>query len=259
MKAYIGIDASVNSTGLVIRIPELNKLHFIKIVADYEKKCSGSIKQVKYDRFNPGENYSSEDVSKIVSSMRVAKTIGELVVKHDCGCNEFEFTMEANIMPRRISSSHNDLVANNSVIKAFIIAKYGVKAINIVAPSQLKLSYTGSAATKKKIGGKMVKIDSKAAMLSAFKKEFPGFDYTGKIDDVIDAYGLSKYVENMNFQLAERKRLNEEAKASKKLAKEEAKRKKAGLPSLQYLNSIDYIVKQEEQAVKLMVESTTNL
>lgn len=221
MKAFIGIDASIHSTGLVIRIPEINKIHFTKIVSKLDKKCSPSIRQFKYDWNIDKTSFSTEDISKIVSSFRLCQKIDEVIKKYCSDVTEYEFFIEGSIMPRKISSSHNDLVANNSIVKLYLLTNFKGSTVEVIPPTSLKLSYTGNGSSKRKVNGKFVKI-YKTEMEAAFLKEFPRFTVSGKLDDVVDAYALSCYTDNMIIQ--------EERKAAEKLLKAQeraAKRKKS--------------------------------
>ncbi len=100
---------------------------------------------------------------------------------------------------------------------------YSGSKINVIPPTQLKLSYTGSGTSWKMVGGKKISTKPKELMLERFIKEFPGFHESGKIDDVIDAYALTVHHENLKAVMEERKRIA----AEERLAKKEKKEKKA--------------------------------
>lgn len=230
MKAYVGIDAAINSTGLVIRIPETSKVHFCKIVSKLDKKNSNSVKQYKYDRLIDKSTYSTEDIGKIVSSSRLCKVIKKILDKHCKEVTEYEFSIEGSMMSqgfKKKQSRVTDLVANNSIIKLFLLSIPN-GTIEVVAPSALKKSYTGDARTKKKgLDGKWIKLDPKKKMQDVFVKEFKGFHISGKLDDVIDAYGLSTHTENKVKRKIEHDlaiiRRREEKKAAR-LAKKNARK-----------------------------------
>ena len=186
---FIGIDASLNSTGLVIR--KEGKTHLYAIVSELTKKFTPSIKQVHYQRTitnKDNSDYSTDEMDKIKSARTLTKTIQGVVNTHltdqERESNEIVVVaIEGTIMaaPRFGLGRLNDLVMSAAVIKLWLLST-NFKVV-VVPPKSLKMRYFGNGNAKK--------VD----MVGMFLKKVPSVHNLGKIDDVADAHALSEWVD----------------------------------------------------------------
>lgn len=215
----VGIDASINSTGVVIALVntvasnvwkyacpnkttkqhtfefnELAAIKFYRIVSSEPKSSKSLSKNVRHisyyrdkDKF---ASYAEEDIYKIQSADKLAKVILKLVIdfcnEHNCNDVIVDARIEGSVMAtsfRNKQSRLNDLTAFNTIIKLMLLKSDKFDIIHIVPPTTLKKIATGSGRAKKE------------DMEYSFKIMNDDFDYTGKVDDVIDAWflALSKF------------------------------------------------------------------
>lgn len=221
----VGIDASMRSTGLVIAVvnPEVTDCkHYDYVDAKGTNKkrvfkCS-QIEAIKYYRIVSNEpksakslsktiqhvpyyrekdefaTYAEEDVYKIQSADKLASLILKLVRQfcdeHDCKDAIIDARIEGSVMAtsfKNRQSRLNDLTAFNTIIKLMIIKSQDFDMLHIVPPTTLKKEATGSGKAKK---------DDMEYHFKFFNEDF---DYTGKVDDVIDAWFLAL----CNFNIAD--------------------------------------------------------
>ncbi len=184
MIAKIGIDLSMNSSGITLIIDELNVTkHFI--ISNAAVKSSADVQLLTYTRDQRSDNYSYSDLATVNSATSLAKRIWNLIseLQKIYKFSEVDARIEGSIMSqgfKRHQAKVNDLTVFNSSIKRMLINHELVKSITIVAPATLKKWATGKGNAKKE------------QIVEAFLKEFPKFDQTGKIDDVADSYYLAK-------------------------------------------------------------------
>lgn len=205
----IGIDASINCTGICFTTIDLDKK---ETHSDYyavipfekpkvlkrkstkipKKKWSDSINIVEFikmDIDSKVDNFSYQDISKVISAKNLAIKIKETIIKYteDKYYDEISVRMEGALMSSGFSAKHarvNDLIAyavetRNMLVYDEKLSKL-INYISLVAPKTLKKLATGNGNA------------SKEFMIEKHQDIFAGlFDYYGKIDDVIDAYWLS--------------------------------------------------------------------
>jgi Holliday junction resolvasome RuvABC endonuclease subunit len=185
--ASVGIDLSMNSTGLVFIINDPSKkdpiLKFI-VITNESVPSSASCRLVTYKRDYRNENYSYRDIGYLNSAKSCAAKIRKLMLDFQKTYNieKYEAAIEAPIMGRFTSQSRlNELVVYNAMAKMMLLQYDIVESIAVVAPTTLKKLATGKGNCKK------------TKVLETFLEEFPDYDNTkGKNDDVADAYYLAK-------------------------------------------------------------------
>lgn len=189
--AQIGIDLSINSTGLSMYFKDKDNLivKFFQICST-ETKVSGSVQLVTYKRVPKIDQYSTDDLITVIDAASLANCINKLLIKLQSiyKFDKIDVRMEGSIMSTggfgRGSSSKgrlNDLTVFNSTTKRMLLLHPLVHSIAIIAPKALKKHFTNNGNAKKE------------RMIETFLKLFPDFDKSRKvkIDDIADAYALS--------------------------------------------------------------------
>jgi Holliday junction resolvasome RuvABC endonuclease subunit len=180
--AKVGLDMSINSTGLTFIFGDIVK--FYQIVPA-QSPHSASISQVVYKRDWRKDNYSYEDLAKIISATRLSLKINDILkrLKDTYSIDSFDVRIEGSIMSqgfKKQQSRVNDLTVFNSNVKLMLINNKTVSRICVVSPTSLKKWATGKGNSKKD------------AIVLKFVEQFPEFDKIGKIDDIADSYFLAK-------------------------------------------------------------------
>lgn len=188
-KIYVGIDVSVNSTGLVIR--KNNETFFYRIISQKGSKTnSPSVILLKYERLLDGKTESEKEIEKIVSGEALAKLITSTIKRHIDENDYLSVRQESSVVSvGRVL----DLVMFNVLIKREILRELNPDEWYIVPPKTLKKAYTGNGNAKKDL------------MIETFLKDHKGFDVVShpkaKIDDIVDAYALTVYENDKNKYL----------------------------------------------------------
>lgn len=186
---YVGIDQSINSSGLAFRTDD-GYLKFYQITPG-PVKHSPTVQNVTYKK-EASTEYSVSDLMKVKNGFRLGKTFLKLIERHKeltCATKVY-LAMEGAVMSFGFKKSQarlNDLIAYNTMIKfALITADYD--RYEVVAPSALKKLFTGKGNCKKE------------AMIEKFLQEVPDFVNEYKIDDIADAYALTKIFEHKQYK-----------------------------------------------------------
>lgn len=189
-KTIIGIDLSINSTGLVILNYEddvLIKEIFYRIIPEElltSGKKNSSLHTKTYKKNYDKSNYSSEDLTKVMAAARLGSKIKEFIdLNHKLfGAEYTEVRLEGSVMATSFRSHQarlNDLTAFNTMNKFMLLSsiKY-LNTVYVIAPTSLKKLAVGKGNAKKEL------------MIEKFFEIKPKFDTLGKMDDVVDAYFL---------------------------------------------------------------------
>lgn len=205
MELRIGIDASINATGIVIMGKSGEKImfndYYLLVPSFGDKKppkCSSSATLITYDRVweTKESTYSEQDIFKILSATNQAKTIVELIsqqlekVSRD---TKISCRIEGSLMSSSFKSGMsrlNDLIAFGSVMRYELIKSGLIHEFKIIPPKTLKKLATGNGNAKK--GDMILKHQE------VFADQM--FDYSGKHDDIIDAFWLA-YVEEVKNKI----------------------------------------------------------
>lgn len=184
--AKIGLDISINSTGIAFIFEDIVKLY--QICPDVSTH-SPSIKQITYKRDWRKTNYSYEDLAKVNSAHTLSVTIAKLMktLAQTYAIDKFDARIEGSIMSQGFKNKQsrvNDLTVFNSTVKLMLLKNDLVQSISVVSPGALKKIATGKGTAKKE------------QIIRCFLSEFPEFVNAGKIDDIADAYYLAKFQYN---------------------------------------------------------------
>jgi Holliday junction resolvasome RuvABC endonuclease subunit len=203
MNMYVGIDPSINSTGIVIQIFDENikiKEHFYIIKPDKltkkEQIAQGKyiffdyILYTKLDLKNENDNNHISELHKTLNMIKIVDNIYNLIYDH---INEYNVEY-AIIVQEGISYGSSirtksvfDLAGLNYMIRYKLL-----KLLNnndnlqliIGTPSEIKKWVTGSGNCNKEI------------MIEMFKSIYSDFDIP-KVDDISDAYFMSLYAKKI--------------------------------------------------------------
>lgn len=183
MKTHIGIDPSINSTGLVIRRGE--EIQYYLVTSKVVKKYSQSVKQIPNNKIisDKDSDYSTVEMNKIASVENQVSVIKSIIEDNTTSEDELIVSIEGYVMnsPRFGLGRLLDLVALSTSIKSYLMS---IDAqVNIVPPKSLKQRYAGNGNAKKEI------------MVSVFLSKVKDFDELGKIDDIADAHALSEWAD----------------------------------------------------------------
>lgn len=188
----IGVDLSINSTGLVFVFKNKNKEQLLNVFYNIipqelltKGKKNKDIITTTYVKDYDKDSYSSEDLSKVMSGYRLGKKINELINENieKFKPSVISARMEGSLLSTRFSAHQsrlNDLTCYNSITKLSLLSNIKIKTFFIIPPTTLKKYAVGKGNAKKD------------AIIEQFFTEFPNFDTIGKLDDIADAYYLAK-------------------------------------------------------------------
>lgn len=177
----VGLDVSMNSTGLVIDIDHKITIH--KIISEMKGRHSSDCKVHSYDRIFSNDDYSIENISKIISAEKLANKIAEIIhdAFMDSSSSAINVRMEGSAMGGfGMKSRVDDMTNFSAIVKRKMISTKQVQSISIIPPTTLKKFATGKGNAKKD------------AILESFYLLFPEFEKSTKDDDIADAYFLSQ-------------------------------------------------------------------
>lgn len=220
-KVYIGLDASYNSTGLVIQTNYNDKIYYIQLVAN-SVPHSPSVIYTQYGRIMSKEkDFSEDEKNRIKSSFNLFQKVKYYLNLYVPDADVYQFALEGNVMSSFGSSKFNrltDMVLLNTMMKYFIMC-YKKSKLEIITPTQIKKMFTGNGRGNKEL------------VMETFKSIIKDdFIYQGKWDDISDAYALSWIAKYLEYPVNEqpwnvRERLKaEKIKEEKKRIREEKKR-----------------------------------
>lgn len=194
--AKIGVDVSVNSTGVSVIIPkseenEEKTLYFQ--ICPGKVKHSASVRLLTYDKcYIKDASYTHEDLTKILAADNLALIVYKLMhdVARQYKVTAFDARQEGSIMAgsfKKKQSRLNDLTVFNAAMKRMLLKCKLVKCIAVVAPSSLKKYATGKGNA------------NKDAVELAFYDKNPDFhrplnakgENATKNDDIADAWHLA--------------------------------------------------------------------
>ena len=184
MTTKIGLDISMNSTGMVInhQLPHPT-ITYHKIIPKKGGKHSTDTQVHIYHRKYNKETYSEENISKIISAEKLAIKIKEIINNHfdkHPDYSETQVIIEGGAFGSFGGKSRlADMTIFSALVKRKLLTIPQITEILIIPPTTLKKHATGKGNAKKQ------------AMEDAFIKLNPDFDLTGKNDDLIDAYFLT--------------------------------------------------------------------
>ena len=195
MNVFIGIDPSINSTGMTIRT-DTGFCRFFIIKGDKltkkEKNAQSNNSEIfeycLYQKENVKDtnNAHERELAKAHNLSTIADTIYNIIEKllqqfrKTSTIDSVTICMEGISYGSIHSAAVMDLAGLNYLIRDRLHHHTVVSTLLVTPPAEVKRFYTGSGNANKQL------------MISTFKGSFPDFDLP-KIDDVCDSEGMAKY------------------------------------------------------------------
>ena len=195
MNVFIGIDPSINSTGMTIRT-DTGFCRFFIIKGDKltkkEKNAQSDNSEIfeycLYQKENVKDtnNAHERELAKSHNLSTIADTIYNIIeellqqFRKTSTIDSVTICMEGISYGSIHSAAVMDLAGLNYLIRDRLHHHTVVGTLLVTPPAEIKRFYTGSGNANKQL------------MISTFKGSFPDFDLP-KIDDVCDSEGMAKY------------------------------------------------------------------
>lgn len=195
MNVFIGIDPSINSTGMTIRT-DTGFCRFFIIKGDKLTKKEKNAQLNNYEIFEyclyqkenvkDTNNAHERELAKAHNLSTIADTIYNIIeellqqFRKTSTIDSVTICMEGISYGSIHSAAVMDLAGLNYLIRDRLHHHTVVGTLLITPPAEVKRFYTGSGNANKQL------------MISTFKGSFPDFDLP-KIDDVCDSEGMAKY------------------------------------------------------------------
>lgn len=195
MNVFIGIDPSINSTGMAIRT-DTGFCRFFIIKGDKltkkEKNAQSDNSEIfeycLYQKENVKDtnNAHERELAKAHNLSKIADTIYNIIeellqqFRKSSTINSVTICMEGISYGSIHSAAVMDLAGLNYLIRDRLHHHTVVGTLLVTPPAEVKRFYTGSGNANKQL------------MISTFKGSFPDFDLP-KLDDICDSEAMSKY------------------------------------------------------------------
>lgn len=195
MNVFIGIDPSINSTGMTIRT-DTGFCRFFIIKGDKLTKKEKNAQLNNYEIFEyclyqkenvkDTNNAHERELAKSHNLSTIADTIYNIIeellqqFRKTGTVDSVTICMEGISYGSIHSAAVMDLAGLNYLIRDRLHHHTVVGTLLVTPPAEVKRFYTGSGNANKQL------------MISTFKGSFPDFDLP-KIDDVCDSEGMAKY------------------------------------------------------------------
>ena len=195
MNVFIGIDPSINSTGMAIRT-DTGFCRFFIIKGDKltkkEKNAELDNSEIfeyclyKKENVKDTNNAHERELAKAHNLSTIADTIYNIIeellqkFRKTSTIDSVTICMEGISYGSIHSAAVMDLAGLNYLIRDRLHHHTVVGTLLVTPPAEVKRFYTGSGNANKQL------------MISTFKGSFPDFDLP-KIDDVCDSEGMAKY------------------------------------------------------------------
>lgn len=195
MNVFIGIDPSINSTGMAIRT-DTGFCRFFIIKGDKltkkEKNAQSDNSEIfeycLYQKENVKDtnNAHERELAKAHNLSTIADTIYNIIeellqqFRKNSTINSVTICMEGISYGSIHSAAVMDLAGLNYLIRDRLHHHTVVGTLLVTPPAEVKRFYTGSGNANKQL------------MISTFKCSFPDFDLP-KLDDIADSDSMAKY------------------------------------------------------------------
>lgn len=195
MNVFIGIDPSINSTGMTIRT-DTGFCRFFIIKGDKLTKKEKNAQSANFEIFEyclyqkenvkDTNNAHERELAKAHNLSTIADTIYNIIeellqqFRKTNTVDSVTICMEGISYGSIHSAAVMDLAGLNYLIRDRLHHHTVVGTLLVTPPAEVKRFYTGSGNANKQL------------MISTFKGSFPDFDLP-KIDDVCDSEGMAKY------------------------------------------------------------------
>lgn len=204
MDIFIGIDQSINSTGVTVQCNGNENFYIIKgtKLTAKENKAHTSYNNFEYVLYNKEEikDANNNHVAEIIKTMnliRISRTIIGIIsyyVKQFDKCNVY-VCMEGISYQSAQTKSIMDLAGLNYIIRYDLIKYFtGIQEalsriekykIIVATPGEIKKFASGNGSAKKEI------------MIKLFETSHPNLYLIPKIDDVADSFWMSEYAKTL--------------------------------------------------------------
>lgn len=204
MICFIGIDQSINSTGVTIELYnniDIIDKHFYIItgkqkLSSKEQKANDSYNNFDYIKYNKIDiksalNNHEAELFKTYNLINISRTIISIIdyyIKNN-SIETIYICMEGVSYQSANTSSIIDLAGLNYIIRADLCRYLNKKEITytliISPPSEIKKFASGNGAAKKEI------------MIKLFETIHPNLYLIPKIDDIADSYWMAEYSKNI--------------------------------------------------------------
>lgn len=198
MNVFIGIDPSINSTGMAIRT-DTGYCRFFIIKGDKltkkEKNAQSDNSEIfeycLYQKENVKDtnNAHERELAKAHNLSTIADTIYNIIeellqqFRKTSSIDSVTICMEGISYGSIHSAAVMDLAGLNYLIRDRLHHHTVVGTLLVTPPAEIKRFYTGSGNANKQL------------MISTFKCSFPDFELP-KLDDICDSEAMSKYARN---------------------------------------------------------------
>ena len=198
MNVFIGIDPSINSTGMTIRT-DTGFCRFFIIKGDKLTKKEKNAQLNNYEIFEyclyqkenvkDTNNAHERELAKAHNLSTIADTIYNIIeellqqFRKTSTIDSVTICMEGISYGSIHSAAVMDLAGLNYLIRDRLHHHTIVGTLLVTPPAEVKRFYTGSGNANKQL------------MISTFKGSFPDFDLP-KIDDICDSEAMAKYARN---------------------------------------------------------------
>lgn len=198
MNVFIGIDPSINSTGMTIRT-DTGFCRFFIIKGDKLTKKEKNAQLNNYEIFEyclyqkenvkDTNNAHERELAKAHNLSTIADTIYNIIeellqqFRKTSTIDSVTICMEGISYGSIHSAAVMDLAGLNYLIRDRLHHHTVVGTLLVTPPAEVKRFYTGSGNANKQL------------MISTFKGSFPDFDLP-KLDDICDSEAMAKYAMN---------------------------------------------------------------
>lgn len=198
MNVFIGIDPSINSTGMTIRT-DTGFCRFFIIKGDKLTKKEKNAQSANYEIFEyclyqkenvkDTNNAHERELAKAHNLSTIADTIYNIIeellqkFRKTSTIDSVTICMEGISYGSIHSAAVMDLAGLNYLIRDRLHHHTIVGTLLVTPPAEVKRFYTGSGNANKQL------------MISTFKGSFPDFDLP-KLDDIADSDSMAKYARN---------------------------------------------------------------
>jgi hypothetical protein len=204
MNIFVGIDQSINSTGVTVQCNDTENFYIIKgtkLTAKEQKAHTtyNNFDYVLYDKedVKDAKNNHEAEITKTNNLINISRTIIGIIssyVKQYKECNVY-VCMEGISYQSAQTKSIMDLAGLNYIIRYdllryFTSIKESIDRIKeyklvVATPGEIKKFASGNGSAKKEI------------MIKLFETSHPNLYLIPKIDDIADSFWMSEYVKTL--------------------------------------------------------------
>lgn len=199
MEIFIGIDQSINSTGITIQCFDKKdkiKENFFIIkpnkLTKNEIKVSEKLDNFEYLLYSKFEKSDAKDnnefeLNKLINNIEISDLIIDLIKKYVNKLDRLYVAMEGISYQSHKTQSIIDLAGLSYLIrykvyKYFMSNQDQIGSLKIFSPNEVKKFATGNGAASKEV------------MINLFKTMNSQFSIVPKIDDLADSYWICSYM-----------------------------------------------------------------